>query len=78
MTAFETLRSCLISPPVLAYAYFSKPFILNIDASGVGLGAVLYQEVEGGQTVVAYASEGGETVVAYASEGGQTVDLLNL
>ena len=58
-TSFETLRSCLISPPVLAYVDFSKPFILNIDANGVGLGAVLYKEVEGGdERVVAYASRG--------------------
>ena len=34
----------LTSPPVLAYADYTKPFVLNIDASGDGLGAVLHQE----------------------------------
>jgi hypothetical protein len=35
-----------------------KFFILNIDASCVGPGAVLYQEVKGKEKVVAYASHG--------------------
>ena len=47
-TAFDTIIEKLTSPPVLAYADYSKPFMLNIDASGDGLGGVLYQ----GQTVL--------------------------
>lgn len=31
-SAFETLISKLTNPPILSYADFSKPFILNIDA----------------------------------------------
>ena len=42
-SAFDSLLERLSSPPILAYADFSKPFLLNTDASGVGLGAVLYQ-----------------------------------
>ena len=42
--------------PVLAYADFKAPFILHTDASGDGLGAVLYQVQEGKQRVIAYAS----------------------
>ena len=41
---------------MLAYADFKAPFILHTDASGEGLGAVLYQAQEGRQRVIAYAS----------------------
>ncbi|KAK6169383.1 hypothetical protein SNE40_020449 [Patella caerulea] len=54
--AFEKLRTSLVEPPVLAYADFSKPFILHTDASGLGLGAVLYQGHNGLEKVIAYAS----------------------
>lgn len=54
--AFLTLKSCLTSAPVLAYPDPLKQFILDTDASDVGIGAVLSQ-VEGGmERVVAYAS----------------------
>ena len=56
--AFNDIIEKLTSPPILAYANYSKPFILNIDASGGGLGAVLYQEKDGLEHVVAYASRG--------------------
>ena len=54
--AFNTLKSCLISPPVLGYPDFNKSFELHTDASSSGLGAVLYQEQEGKNRVIAYAS----------------------
>ena len=57
-TAFEKLRSSLVSPPILAYADYDRPFILHTDASRDGLGAVLCQECEGKEHVVAYASRG--------------------
>ena len=41
---------------MLAYADFKASFILHTDASGEGLGAVLYQVQEGKQRVIAYAS----------------------
>ena len=56
--AFDTIKEKLSSPPVLAYADFSKPFILHTDASSEGLGAVLYKEQEGMERVIAYASRG--------------------
>lgn len=56
--AFNTLKEKLSSPPILAYADFSKPFILHTDASTDGLGAVLYQEHDGLEHVIAYASRG--------------------
>ena len=55
--AFHTLKEKLMSPPVLAYANFDKPFILHTDASTTGLGAALYQlDDNGRERVIAYAS----------------------
>ena len=54
--AFETPQGLCTESPVLAYADFKAPFILHTDASGEGLGAVLYQVQEGKQRVIAYAS----------------------
>ena len=55
--AFQTIKEKLMSPPVLAFADFSKPFIVHTDASTTGLGAALYQLDENGvERVIAYAS----------------------
>ena len=55
--AFESIKSLLMSPPVLAHPNFSKPFIVSTDASGFGLGAVLKQIGEDNKChVIAYAS----------------------
>lgn len=54
--AFDTLKDHLRSSPILAYPDFSKPFILHTDASIVGLGAVLVQEQNNKEVVIAYAS----------------------
>ena len=56
--AFETLLEKLTSPPILAFPDFHKAFKLHTDASYKGLGAILYQEQEGTDRVVAYASRG--------------------
>ena len=56
--SFEALKTRLVSAPVLAYADFSRPFILETDASYSGLGAVLSQETDSGIRPVAYASRG--------------------
>ena len=55
--AFENLQRLCTESPILAYADFKAPFILHTDASGDGLGAVLYQVQEGKQRVLAYASQ---------------------
>lgn len=54
--SFDELRSRLTSAPVLAYAVFSLPFILEVDVSHGGLGAVLSQEQGGRVRPIAYAS----------------------
>lgn len=55
-TAFQTLKQKLTTAPVLAYADFNKSFILDVDASHDGLGAVLSQEWEGKIRPIAFAS----------------------
>ena len=56
--AFDLIIEKLTSLPVLAYADYSKEFILNIDASEKGLGAVLYQDTSGIEHVISYPSRG--------------------
>ncbi|MES9884745.1 MAG: reverse transcriptase domain-containing protein [Sedimenticola sp.] len=54
--AFDTLREALITAPVLSYPSTRSNFILDTDASGVGVGAVLSQSDGGIERVVAYYS----------------------
>ncbi|KAL0200588.1 hypothetical protein M9458_003775, partial [Cirrhinus mrigala] len=56
--AFQSLKEKLISAPVLGYPDYSRPFLLQTDASGRGLGAVLVQVQDGVERVIAYASRG--------------------
>jgi len=54
--AFEALKQAISQPPVLSMADFSGQFILQTDAIGVALGAVLSQERDGVRQPIAYAS----------------------
>ena len=55
--AFEKLKSHLVSSPILAYPELGKKFILDTDASEFAVGAVLSQEHEKQERVIAYMSK---------------------
>ncbi|WVZ90409.1 hypothetical protein U9M48_036715 [Paspalum notatum var. saurae] len=42
--AFRELKQALVSAPVLGLPNFAKPFCIETDASGLGIGAILIQE----------------------------------
>ena len=54
--AFLAIIERLTSAPVLGYANYKLPYVLHIDASRQGLGAVLYQNQGEHRRVIAYAS----------------------
>ena len=64
LDAFEKLKMCCMTAPVLAFADFKKEFQLETDASSEGLGAVLSQKpLDGKWHPVAFGShelKGGE------------------
>ena len=64
LESFNQLKMRCMTAPVLAFANFEKPFLLETDASSHGLGAMLSQEQEDGKYhPVVYASrelKGGE------------------
>ena len=56
--SFITLKSYVVSPPVLMSPDFDKAFCLQTDASQIGIGAVLLQEGDDGMKhPIAYASK---------------------
>ena len=54
--SFQELRSQLVAALILAFPDFSKPFLLDTDAGETGIGAVLSQEHDDLERVVAYTS----------------------
>ena len=58
LKAFRVLKWACMSSPVLALADYTKDFLLKMDASKEGLGAVLSQKQADGQFyLVAYGSQ---------------------
>lgn len=54
--AFQDLKGAICSDPVLQCPDFDRSFIVQTDASGVGIGAVLLQEEDGQPKPVAFIS----------------------
>ena len=55
--AFDCLKAACLQAPILSFPDFNKPFLLETDASGRGLGAVLSQkQADGRYHPIAYAS----------------------
>lgn len=56
--AFEKLKECLCSAPILSHADFQRPFVIQCDASTSGIGGVLYQLDDSGlEHPIAYVSK---------------------
>lgn len=54
--SFDKLRRSIILAPCLCFPDFSLPFNVATDASGVGIGAVLYQLPKGDESEINYIS----------------------
>lgn len=55
--SFEMLKQSLLESPILKYPDFSRPFVLDTDASNIAVGAVLGQGERDGEVAVAYYSK---------------------
>lgn len=56
-SAFQLIKRLLVSPPILILPDFSRPFILQCDASALAVGGVLMQDTEKGEAAVCYESK---------------------
>lgn len=54
--AFNKLKECLVSAPVLSCPNYDLPFEVHTDASNFGIGAMLTQTIDGKEHPIAYMS----------------------
>jgi hypothetical protein len=54
--AFTDVKNALVNAPILSCPDFDHPFTLQCDASDVGIGAVLTQNINGQEHVICYLS----------------------
>lgn len=54
--SFRRVKELLVAAPILSCPDYSKPFVVQTDASGFGLGAVLTQPSPEGDKVISYLS----------------------
>ena len=54
--AFSSLKRLLTTATTLAYPHFENEFVIDCDASGGGLGAVLSQSIDDVEHVISFAS----------------------
>ena len=57
ISAFAKLKSVMISRPVLETPDFREPFKIAVDASDIGVGAVLIQDINGKEHPISYFSK---------------------
>lgn len=56
-TAFDILKTILMSPPILQYPDFKQQFTISTDASENACGAILSQTIDGTELPIAFASK---------------------
>ena len=56
-TAFQALKKALCTAPVLGYPQPGDKFIIDTEASNIGIGGILSQVQDGSERVVAYFSK---------------------
>ncbi|UYV78594.1 hypothetical protein LAZ67_16002094, partial [Cordylochernes scorpioides] len=54
--AFQTLKTALLSPPILGHINPNAPTYVHTDASNIGIGATLVQDIGGEEKVISYLS----------------------
>ena len=66
--AFNRIKCCLMSKPILKFPDFSRDFIVHTDASGYGIGAVLAQMQRSPESADQEDPGDVEVVIAYTSK----------